>query len=141
MKFFTREWAEEVKKKTEEDAAYLKNAKGLSFKALWVATSCPGGTDREIEWEGEDGKVVSVKFEEKPSPSDLVTRPFDREQYFIRTLASYDTYAKIISKQTTVIMAAGSGAYKIEGDMVRIKPKLVQFQVFYDLCGSVPTEY
>ena len=94
-----------------------------------------------LDWDGQDGKVESFEFEEKASPSDLATRPFDREQYFLRAIASYDTWVKLISKKTTIMLAASSGAYKVEGDLIKIKPKLVQYQLFYDLCASVPVEY
>jgi putative sterol carrier protein len=142
MKYLSQEWVDALREKSSRDAEYLKKAKGMTFKVQLLATDCPGGMDKLLEGDLKDGKVVSIKLQEKPAPSDFRTTAFDAKQYFLRATSSYEMFTKLNKGETMPIQALSSGAYKLDGDMAKIMEKMGLVVAFNELMASVaPVEY
>jgi putative sterol carrier protein len=142
MKYLSQEWVDALKEKSNSDAEYLKKAKGMTFKAQLLVTDCPGGVDKLIDVDLKDGKVVSIKLQEKPAPSELRTTPFDAKQCFLRATSSYEMFTKLNKGEIAPIQALSSGDYKLDGDMAKIMEKMGLVVAFNEFMASVaPVEY
>ena len=139
MKFWSEEWYNAVKDKTNTDAAYLKDTKGLTLNMLYVVTEMPGGIDKRVECEMKDGKIASFKMEEKPAPSDYRTETVPPKIMF-RAMADYETYRKLAQGEISTAVAATSGAYKIDGDFMGLMAKMGPLTAYNILMGTVPFE-
>ena len=141
MKYWTEEWTKAVQEKTKTDAKYQRQAKGLTFKSMYVQKDCPGGTDRMQIWDLDKGVLVDYEWEEKPAPSDFRTTPFDSKKYFMRISGSYETYVKMNKKEISAMDAIVKRIYKIEGPMIKIVPKLGAIGALADVMSSIECEY
>ena len=142
MNFLSQEWAEGLKEKVNVDKDYLRLAKGTTFKFTWLATDCPGGVDKFIEWELKDAKVAAIKVEEESAPSDFRTAPFDAKQYFLRALGSYEDWSKVAKGEISPVAVIGSGKFKFDGDMMQIMGKSgLVIALIRILASLAPVEY
>jgi len=142
MKYWSKEWTEAIKEASHTDKDYLSKTKGWDVKALWVVTGCPEGVDKCMEFHLESGKVVFISLEEKPSPSDLATLPWDASKYFVRVIAPYDIFAKINTKEWSALRAISSGLLVIEGRADELIQRISQFACFCsELLPRIPVEY
>ena len=141
MKYGSMEWLNALKEKSQTDQEYLKKAKRLTMKWQDVVTDAPGGVDLLVEWEVKEGKLVSVKREEKKAPSDFREFPFDEKEYLARFMTSYETSCKLHKKEMTVVTALMSGRYKIRGPLPKIMALMPELTAFGDLAASIPCEY
>ncbi len=142
MKYLSQEWIDAVKEKSDKDAEYLKKAKGETFKAQLLVTDCPGGVDKLIDGDLEDGRVMLFELEEKPAPSALRAMPFDTKQCLLRITCSYEMFAKLNKGEITLIQALSSGAYKLDGDIAKIMERIGSVITFNELMASIaPVEY
>ena len=140
MKVWSKEWTEACKEKSLKDREYLKRTKGWTGKYFWVATGCPDGTDKSKEFHSDNGKIVFMKYEEKPTPSDLATRPFDGTKYFVRAIDPYDMWVHVLSKRKTVMWAISSGKFRFDGKAQEMIDRLPEFASYVDLASSIPVE-
>ena len=141
MKFFTQEWLDAVKEKANADETYMKKTKGLTLRVQNLVTDCPGGVDKLLSHEFDQGKVLSSTVEEAPAPSDWRTTPYDSTQYLFRTVGTYDYYAALNRNEIDPVQGLSKGVFRIEGDMMRVLGKLGYLQNFFDLQATIPCEY
>ncbi len=145
MKFQSREHVSLIKEKHNEkcngDSEYLRKVKALDFTMHILIIDCPGGVDKLEKWVFDKGKVVSVKLEEKPAPSDFRTQPWNPKESFLRTTAPYDAFWKVALKEMTPMEGLTKGLYRIDGDMTQLISKLPAITAFTDFSGTIPSEY
>jgi hypothetical protein len=140
MIYATQEFYDAVKEKANSDERYLKKAKGLTIRFQNLLMDCPGDVDKLIDWGLSEGKVESVKLQESPAPSAWRTAPL-RPDYFLRTIASYETYVKLNKKEISPEEGQASGAFRIMGNLSKIMAKIATFTTFTDLIATIPAEY
>ena len=140
-KHYTREWLEEIKKKTETDKEYQEKAKDLTYKSQYVVTDCPGGVDKLVEFTQEKGVLIEWSMEEKPAPSEFRTMPFDDKTYFMRVGGAYKTFGRMNRGEISPLQAIMQKVYKIEGPMPRIMALMGPITALNNLIASVPVEY
>jgi len=85
-KVLTQEWCDVVKEYFNKDEATRQQTKGLTIKEWWVATGCPGGVDKLVVWEFEDGFMKRAEIvAEAPSPKEdwkVLKFPFDKKGWW-----------------------------------------------------------
>ena len=140
MLFYSQEWLDAVKAKSETDATYIRKSKGLTGKVLNILTDYPGGVDIAVDWDIADGKIVSVTRQEKPAPSDFRDIGPDPE-YLSRAVGSYQTWSKMDRREITPMQAMATKIYKTYSDMTKIMPKMGQFTALTELQGSIDCDY
>ncbi len=140
-KHYSREWMENVQKKTQTDQEYQKKAKDLTYRSQYVVTDCPGGVDKLVDWTLEKGVLLKWTMEEKPAPSEFRTMPFDGKEYFMRVSGSYKTFGRMNRKEITPLQCIMQKIYKIEGPMPKIMALMGPINALNDLIASVPVEY
>jgi len=142
IKYYSKEWFEEMKKRTASDQVYLsKGGKDLTYKSVYLLTDCPGGVDKQAIWTLENGILVDYKLEEKPAPSDWRTQPFDDKTYLMGVTGSYETYAKMNRKEITAMQALMQKVYKIDGPMPKIMTVMTGINSLADVMSSIPVDY
>ena len=141
MKYYSAEWIEAVKQKSNVDTLYLMKARDLDFVIENLVTDCPGGVDLRVRWELKKGKILSVKREESPAPSAWRQTPWDAKEAFVKGTASYDTYAKFHKKELEALDSMVRGIYRVEADMMKLMPKMNAITAFTELIASVPCEF
>jgi hypothetical protein len=142
MKYLSQEWIDAVEKKLNSEEPYLKSAKNATMRFQWLATDCPGGVDKMLDWDIVEGKVMAAKLVEQPAPSDLRKAPFNPSQFFLRASASYDVWAKLNRKELIAAAAITSGIYKVDGDMAAIMPMMSTINLIsYYMTTVTPVEY
>ncbi len=140
MKLWSQEWAEAVKAKSG-DADYLKKTKGFTTTLHFLALDCPGGVDKRVEWDFQDGKVASLKLSEEAAGGSLRSVPSDESKVLFRGVGSYDTWCKLHKKELTTAQGLTGGTFKVEGDMMKVMPKIGAIDAFNNLMSSVSAEY
>ena len=140
MLFYSQEWVDAVKAKSETDEVYQRKSKGLTGKVFNVVTDYPGGIDIAVEWDMDDGKIMSVTREEKPAPSDFRDIGPDPD-YLSRAAGSYQAWSKMDRREITPMQAMATKIYKVHSDMTKIMPKMGQFTALTELQGSIDCDY
>lgn len=65
----TQEWCDLVKEFYNNDKVVREATRGMNNKIYYVATGCPGGVDKIVVWEFEDGMMKEMKIAaEAPAP-------------------------------------------------------------------------
>ena len=141
IKYGSIEWLNAVKEKSQTDQDYLKKAKRFTAKWQNVVTDAPGGVDLLVEWEAKEGKIISVKREEKKAPSDFREFPFDEKEWLARFMGSYETCCKLNTKEINMMSALMGGGYKIRGPLPKVMVLMAELSAFADLMSSIPCEY
>ena len=141
VKFHTKEWLDKVKEGTKSNSEYLKKAGGLSFKSLYVLQNCPDGNDRKELWTLDKGVLTEYVFEEKPSPSDFATEPWDEKNILYRCGGSYETFVAMNKGELAPMQALAKKVYKIEGPMMKIMGHMEGITALSDVMSSVECEY
>ena len=141
VKFYSKEWMEEVKARMENDKQYQSKAKDLSFKSQYVLTDCPGGIDKLVEWTMNKGILTDYKIEEKSAPSDYRKMPFDKNTYLMKVTGSYETYRKMNRKELSPMMAIMTQVYKIEGPQLKILGMMGGMNAMQELMAAIDTEF
>ena len=141
MRFYSKEYMEEFKRKTNTDEAYLKKTKGFNAKMLWIVYDDPDGNDIRLLIEYKEGKIVHYDFKKKKAPSDFRTEPWDESISITRIHGSYNTYAKMNKKELSAMGALGAKLYRADGDMVKIMVHLGHMTAAGDLMATVPCTY
>ena len=136
----TQEWIDEVAKKMNTDAEYLKKAKPLTFKWATFLWDCPGGVDRLLDWELKEGMVVTAKVLEEKAPSEW-RKGIPRGDYFCVTYSPYETFARMNRKEMTPMVALAQKVYKLDTDMTQLMAKIGPLTAWTDLMATIPSEY
>jgi hypothetical protein len=139
-KFYSQEWIDEIVKKMDTDAEFLKKAKPLTFHWCAIVTDCPGGVDKRVDWEVEEGRPVSVKLTEAPVPSEW-REGIPRGNYFCVVYGPYETYAQMNRNEITALAALAQKVYTMDTDMAQFLTKLGSLIAWTDLMASIPCEY
>ena len=140
MRFYSQEWLDALKAKSETDPEYIRNSKGLTAKIQNILTDYPDEVDVLVEFEINDGKMVRVERVEKPVPSDLRDLGPDLE-YLSRASGMYEAWAKMNRREITPMQALATKIYKIDGDMPKILAIMGKYNAITDLQRSIPCEY
>ena len=141
MKFWSKEWMEAIKEKSQVDKDYLGKTKGWSTKFYWVQIGAPDGVDKSMEFHLKDGKIEFANQEEKPAPSDLGTRAWDQKEYLIRGVGPYVAWKRVHTGEWTMMQMLGAGTTVMEGNTQALMTNMTPFMAFLDLVASVPAEY
>ena len=140
MKYFSQEWVDAIKEKMASDEAYKRKNGKWDTKLCSLVLGAPGGVDIFVEWNIQDGQLVSVNRQEKPAPSDWRKEPFDGKKYVVRSTAPYEAYAKLNRREMNFMKAIMTGGYKIDG-MVKVLPMVGKMTAWTDLQAFIPCEY
>ncbi|MFH2012560.1 MAG: hypothetical protein ABIJ37_07680 [Pseudomonadota bacterium] len=131
---------DEIIAKVNSDEEFLKQAKKLTVKTQNLMLDVPGGIDRLISWELENGKIISGKAEEKPAPSDWRKEKIDKNKIDLRATAGYEVSVKLYNKEINATMAIMSGRYKMQGSVKKIIGLMTEMTLWADLVSTVPCE-
>ena len=129
FKYLSPEWAEEVKKRTNEKLT-PERMKYITSSMLTVNKNCPDGKDRAIYYEIVDGVVTEVSLQEGEFPQAEFT-----------ITADYQLFARISRAETKARAALMSGKMKLKGPLVkalRLSPLVDRLN---EVISTIPTEY
>ena len=116
-KVLTQEWCDVVKDYFNKDEATRQQTKGLTIKEWWVATGCPGGVDKLVVWEFEDGLMKEFKMvAEGPSPQRdwlMLKFPFDKKGW-------WGGYTTVYHAGLDAFDPVGDPVVKVREDMLHI---------------------
>lgn len=86
VEVLTQEWCDLCREFFNKEPLILQATKGMTLKEWWVATGCPGGVDKLVVWEFEDGFMRRMEMlGEAPSPQEdwrLLKFPFDKKGWW-----------------------------------------------------------
>jgi putative sterol carrier protein len=133
IKFLTKEWFEEVKRRTNESSEMEKEGKELTAKILYHITDCPdsvygGGPEIYFCYVFKEGKLIEVLFD-------------DVKDADFKTTTTYDYLSKIVKGEITPLEAFTSGNIEFEGDAVRAMKLLKATNIFASIVSSIETEF
>lgn len=140
IQYLSQEWVDAVKTESCQDESYLEKAKGFTARQKAVFTDCPGDIDILVEWQWEDGKLISASREEAPAPSSW-RNPQEEEGYLASIVGGYDAMSRIAKKELTAQSAMGKGLYAVHGDQLKLFSKMGKLNAFSVMCASIPTEF
>ena len=140
MKFFTKEWLDDLKVRTG-DAEFMKKTKAMTVSVQVLLTSCPGETDRMLDVTFQKGQIIAGSLEEKPMPSDWRSASFDDKKYMTRLIASYDDFGKVSRGEVAAVQAISSGMLSIRGDPMKMMAKIGELNAFIELMKTIPTDF
>ena len=129
FKYLSPEWAEEVKKRAQEQLT-PERMKRITSSMLTVNKNCPDGKDRAIYYEIVDGVVTDVSLQEGELPQAEFT-----------ITADYQLFARISRAETKARAALMSGKMKLKGPLVkalRLSPLVDRLN---EVISTIPTEY
>lgn len=140
-RFYSKEWIDAVKEKTNNDKEYLKKATKLTASFLYVVTDCPDGNDLKILFKFDKGKIT--EYEVKPAPAGfrIENEAWDPSKSIVRAQGSYDTYKKLQTKEMNPMQALSSGQYTTDGNMAKALTLMPYLQSYTDLQATVACEY
>ena len=141
VKFHTKEWIDKVKEGTKSNTEYQKSASGLSFKSLYVLKNCPGGVDRKELWTLDKGVLTEYTFEEKPSPTEFATEPWDEKGILYRCSGDYDIFVQMNKGELAPMQAIAKKVYKLEGPMMKIMGHMAGITALSEVMSSIDCEY
>jgi len=139
MKFLSQEMVDEMIKRAEVDAELPSMLKGLTIRLLMVGTDCPGNEDRQYIVILEDGKLIDIKMEMQPAPSDLRTAPLDKAKFDSRVICPYETLLDLVQERMSMVAALGK--VKIDGDLPILMTQVEGFIAFMQFMNTLPLEY
>mgnify|MGYP000210772103 CR=1 FL=1 len=133
IKFLTKEWFEEVKRRTNLSSEMEREGKELTAKILYHITDCPstvhgGGPDIYFCYVFKEGKLVDILFEEIKDAD-------------FKTTTTYDYLSKIVKGEVSPLEAFTSGNIEFEGDTVRAMKLLKATNIFANIVSSIETEF
>jgi putative sterol carrier protein len=129
FKYLTQEWAEEVKKRSNEKLTPEK-MKHITSSMLTLNKNCPDGKDRAVYYEIVDGEVTKVSIAEGKLPDAEFT-----------ITADYQLFAKISRAEFKARRALMSGKMKLKGPLVkalRLSPLVDRLN---EVIATIPTEF
>ena len=141
MKAFTKEWLEEIKKRSYTEREYLKKTKGWTNTYWWVGRDFPDGADKAFEFSSKDGHVTDFRLFEKPSPSDLFGTEWDPGKVIIRGISPIRTWEIVLSKEWTLTRWISDAETSLEGRVAEVLKDLTPFVAFVNLASLCTTEY
>lgn len=133
IKFLTKEWFEEVKRRTNLCSEMEREGKELTAKILYHITECPetvygGGPEIYFCYVFKEGKLLEILFE-------------NVEDADFKTTTTYDYLSKIVKGEVTPISAFTSGNIEFEGDTVKAMKLLKATNIFAGVVSSIETEF
>jgi putative sterol carrier protein len=140
-RFYSKEWVEQVQKKSNSDEAYLKKAKTYTTKMVFVVRDDPDGNDIKIIWDFQAGKLLKFDYSTAKAPSNFRTEPWNESISLARIQATYATYVKLQKRELSPMAAMSAKLYMIEGNMIKIMVHMGNFTAAADLWATVPCVY
>ena len=142
MKFWSKEWFDALKEKTNADREYLKKTRRLTMKCQILGTDAPGGVDKLTIWDIERGKIKSITWEDKPAPSDWRKTQADLTKYAVRAIASYEVFCGLHRGDFVPFTEVLKKGLTVQGDLAKLmSTMLAEFIHFLEFQSSVPAEY
>lgn len=124
-----------------EDPAFQKAARKFDSTVIFRCFDTPEGTDVEMVYRIENGKVTDHRREESaPSPA-IRDQPFVKGQAFSRTSASFDVWTKLDKGEMNVLQAIASPEYRIEGSKLSIMANIGVFNAMNAVMNRQPKRY
>jgi len=136
VKFFTKEMSDQFEMMAGTETEVKAKLAGVTLKFILLATDCPGGEDREMRLEFENGVLKVNTLYVKPAPSDLRTEPMESGRYSAKVACPYDTLVQVSTKGLPFFTALGS--MRIEGDMTVLTSYTELLIKLLDIFGSIP---
>ena len=139
MKLLSQEMVDELVKRAEADEELPSKLKGLTIRLLMVGTDCPGNEDRQYTIILEDGKLVDMKMEVQPAPSDLRTTPLEKARFDSRVICPYETLLDLVQERMS--MVAAMGKVTMDGDLPKLMTQVEGFIALIQFMNTLPLEY
>ena len=141
LKFYSREWVEEIARRLATDARFLAEGKKLNGVFVFRVYDGPDGKDRRTEWTFKQGRVVGWAYAEQPTPWVGLREEAFSARVVSRTTMTYEQAARLNRGELTVQRALASPEYKVEGNMSLVMAMMKGFQVWQVVAGEIPVRY
>ncbi len=119
----------------ERDPQFMETIKGLHIRIILLGTDAPGNEDKQLSLVIEDGRFIEIIPETKTAPSELRTKPFDRNKYQCRAIAPQQTLIELCKGEIDVLQAMDR--VKIEGDSGVLLTQMSGFMKFMEFLGKM----
>ena len=140
MQPVSKEFWDEAANKMQSDEAYKRKAKNWTGRLCFVATDCPGGIDRLVDFDIKNGIPTAHSVQEAPAPSEWRTAAFDDKTYALRLTGPYEAVGRAVGKQMPLMAAVADKTFKLDGSMTKLMGMMEAFGAWIDLLATIPTE-